>query len=103
MTPIGHWTVPGYNTAGFKYDVAPMPKGPAGQATSVNSAGFVVAKASKNPDAAFAFIQFAIRMESRETNTPDSLDLVKVSRDDNLSITLRRHTVGEGATLSGHG
>ena len=60
MTPIGHWAVPGYNTAGFKYDVAPMPKGPAGQATSVNSAGFVVSKASKNPDAAFAFIQFAI-------------------------------------------
>ena len=60
MTPIGHWAVPGYNTAGFKFDVAPMPKGPAGQATSVNSAGFVVAKASKNPDAAFAFVQFAI-------------------------------------------
>jgi multiple sugar transport system substrate-binding protein len=60
MTPIGHWAVPGYNTAGFKYDVVPMPKGPAGQATSVNSAGFVVAKASKNPDAAFAFVQFAI-------------------------------------------
>jgi multiple sugar transport system substrate-binding protein len=60
MTPMGHWAVPGYNTAGFKYDVVLMPKGPAGQATSVNSAGFVVAKASKNPDAAFAFIQFAI-------------------------------------------
>jgi multiple sugar transport system substrate-binding protein len=60
MTPMGHWSVPGYNTAGFKFDVVPMPKGPAGQATSVNSAGFVVAKASKNPDAAFAFVQFAI-------------------------------------------
>ena len=60
MTPMGHWAVPGYNTAGFKFDVVPMPKGPAGPATSVNSAGFVVAKASKNPDAAFAFIQFAI-------------------------------------------
>ena len=60
MTPMGHWAVPGYNTAGFKFDVVPMPKGPAGQATSVNSAGFVVSKASKNPDAAFAFIQFAI-------------------------------------------
>ncbi len=60
MMPMGHWSVPGYNTAGFKYDVAPMPKGPAGQATSVNSAGFVVAKASKNPEAAFAFIQYAL-------------------------------------------
>ena len=60
MTPMGHWSVPGYNTAGFKYDVAPMPKGPAGQATSVNSAGFVVSKASKNPDAAFKFIQYTL-------------------------------------------
>jgi multiple sugar transport system substrate-binding protein len=60
MMPMGHWAVPGYNTAGFKYDVVPMPKGPAGPATSVNSAGFVVSKASKNPDAAFAFIQFAL-------------------------------------------
>ncbi len=60
MTPMGHWAVPGYNAAGFKFDVAPMPKGPAGPATSVNSAGFVVAKASKNADAAFAFVKFAI-------------------------------------------
>jgi multiple sugar transport system substrate-binding protein len=60
MTPIGHWAVPGYNTGGFKYDVAPMPKGPAGPATSVNSAGFVVAKDSKHPDEAFAFIQYVL-------------------------------------------
>jgi multiple sugar transport system substrate-binding protein len=60
MTPMGHWAVPGYDTAGFKYGVAPMPKGPAGQATSVNSAGFVVSKTSKNPDAAFAFVQYSL-------------------------------------------
>jgi multiple sugar transport system substrate-binding protein len=60
MTPMGHWAVPGYDTAGFKYDVVPMPKGPVGQATSVNSAGFVVSKVSKNPDAAFAFIKYAL-------------------------------------------
>lgn len=60
MTPIGHWAVPGYNTSGFQYDVAPMPAGPAGHATSVNSAGFVVAKASKYPDQAFKFIQFVL-------------------------------------------
>ena len=60
MTPMGHWAVPGYNTAGFKYDVAPMPKGPAGAATSVNSAGFVMAKDSKHPDEAFEFIKYAL-------------------------------------------
>jgi multiple sugar transport system substrate-binding protein len=60
MTTIGHWVVPGYAEAGFKWDVAPMPAGPAGKATSVNSAGFVVGKASKNPDAAFEFLKFVL-------------------------------------------
>jgi multiple sugar transport system substrate-binding protein len=60
MTTIGHWAVPGYVQSGLKFGVAPMPKGPAGAATSVNSAGFVVAKGSKNPDAAFEFIKFAL-------------------------------------------
>jgi multiple sugar transport system substrate-binding protein len=60
MTTIGHWAVPGYVQAGLNFDVAPMPKGPAGQVTSVNSAGFVVSKDTKNADAAFAFIKFAL-------------------------------------------
>jgi multiple sugar transport system substrate-binding protein len=60
MTTIGHWAVPGYAEVKFKWDVAPMPKGPAGQATSVNSAGFVVGKASKSPDAAFEFLKYVL-------------------------------------------
>jgi len=60
MTTIGHWAVPGYVQAGINFDVAPMPKGPAGQATSVNSAGFVISKDTKNADASFKFIQFAL-------------------------------------------
>ncbi|MBI1281007.1 MAG: extracellular solute-binding protein [Anaerolineaceae bacterium] len=59
MTTIGHWVVPQYSALPFKWDVAPMPAGPVARATSVNSAGFVVAKDSKNPDAAWAFIQYA--------------------------------------------
>jgi multiple sugar transport system substrate-binding protein len=60
MTTIGHWAVPGYAEVNFKWDVAPMPKGPAGQATSVNSAGFVVGKSSKSPDAAFEFLKYVL-------------------------------------------
>jgi multiple sugar transport system substrate-binding protein len=60
MTTVGHWAVPGYAEVTFKWDVAPMPKGPAGQATSVNSAGFVVAKDSKSPDAAFEFLKYVL-------------------------------------------
>ena len=58
MMAMGHWAIPSYSGATFKWDVAPMPKGPAGQATSVNSAGFVVGKDSKHPEEAFAFIKF---------------------------------------------
>lgn len=60
MTTIGHWAVPGYSEVSFKWDVVPMPKGPAGQATSVNSAGFVIGKASRNPDAAFEFLKYVL-------------------------------------------
>ncbi len=60
MTTIGHWAIPGYSEAKFKWDVAPMPKGPSGPATSVNSAGFVVGKASKYPDAAFEFLKYVV-------------------------------------------
>jgi multiple sugar transport system substrate-binding protein len=60
MMAMGHWAVPSYSEATFQWDVVPMPAGPAGQATSVNSAGFVVGKDSKHPDAAFAFIKFVL-------------------------------------------
>jgi multiple sugar transport system substrate-binding protein len=60
MTPIGHWAVPSYSEVKFKWDIAPMPKGSSGPATSVNSAGFVVGKASKYPDASFEFLKYVV-------------------------------------------
>lgn len=59
MGMSGHWSVPDYAAVAFHWDVAPMPMGPKGRATSVNSAGFVIAKDSKNPDAAWAFVKYA--------------------------------------------
>jgi multiple sugar transport system substrate-binding protein len=60
MTPLGHWVVPGYADANLKFDAAPMPKGPAGRFTSVNSAGFVIANGTKHPAEAFAFLKFVL-------------------------------------------
>jgi multiple sugar transport system substrate-binding protein len=61
MTTIGHWAVPGYATDEFKWDVVPMPTSPTGgRVTSVNSAGFVVAKASQHPDDAWEFIKYCL-------------------------------------------
>jgi multiple sugar transport system substrate-binding protein len=59
MGVSGHWTVPDYIQASFKWAVAPLPKGPAGRVTSVNSAGFVIAKDSKHPDEAWEFVKYA--------------------------------------------
>ena len=59
MTTIGHWVVPQYAQLGFKWDVSAMPAGPVAHATSVNSAGFVISKDSKNPDAAWDFVKYA--------------------------------------------
>jgi len=60
LWPMGHWAIPDYAEVKFKWDVAPMPTGPAGQATSVNSAGFVVAKDSKHPQETWEFVKFAL-------------------------------------------
>jgi len=60
MFPMGHWAVPGYADANISFDVAPMPKGPAGRFTSVNSAGFVIANATKHPAEAFEFLKFVL-------------------------------------------
>jgi len=60
MTPLGHWVVPGYADAKLNFDAAPMPKGPGGRVTSVNSAGFVIATGSKHPAQAFEFLKFVL-------------------------------------------
>jgi multiple sugar transport system substrate-binding protein len=60
MTALGHWVVPGYADAKLNFDAAPMPKGPAGRFTSVNSAGFVIAQGSKHPAQAFEFLKFVL-------------------------------------------
>ncbi len=57
MEANGSWLVPTHEAAGIDFDVAPLPKGPAGQATSVNPSGVVVAKGTKSPDAAWEFVK----------------------------------------------
>ncbi len=58
MTTIGHWVVPQYAGLNFKWDVAAFPAGPAGRATSVNSAGIVVASGSQHPDQAWELVKY---------------------------------------------
>ncbi len=57
MEANGSWLVPTHEAAGLDFGVAPLPKGPAGPATSVNPSGVVVSKASQSPDAAWEFVK----------------------------------------------
>ena len=88
MGVSGHWSIPEYSAAPFKWDIAPMPKGPAGRATSVNSAGFVIAKVSKNPDAAWEFVKYVFS-EAGQT------ELAKIG----LAIPVRKSVAESAAYL----
>ena len=58
MEANGSWLVATHLAAGIDFGIAPLPRGPAGQATSINPTGAVVYKGTKNPDAAWAFVKY---------------------------------------------
>jgi multiple sugar transport system substrate-binding protein len=58
MEANGSWLVATHQAAGLDFGIAPLPKGPAGQATSINPTGAVVYKGTKSPDAAWAFVKY---------------------------------------------
>ena len=66
MESNGSWLVATHQAAGLDFGIAPLPKGPAGQATSINPTGAVVYKGTKNPDAAWA-----VRQVPRQPGGPD--------------------------------
>ena len=65
MTLSGHWSIPDYSASALKWDIAPIPRGPMGRVTTVNSADFVISKDTPAPDAAFAFVKFATSLEGQ--------------------------------------
>ena len=58
MEANGSWLVPTHEAAGIELGIAPLPKGPAGQATSINPTGAVVFASTKSPDAAWEFVKY---------------------------------------------
>lgn len=58
MESNGSWLVATHQAAGIDFGIAPLPRGSAGQATSINPTGAVVYKGSKNPDAAWTFVKY---------------------------------------------
>jgi multiple sugar transport system substrate-binding protein len=58
MEANGSWLVPTHEAAGISLGIAPLPKGPAGQATSINPTGAVIYAKTKSPDAAWEFVKY---------------------------------------------
>ncbi len=58
MEANGSWLVATHQAAGIDLGIAPLPKGPAGQATSVNPTGAVVYAKTASPDAAWEFVKY---------------------------------------------
>src|SRR3954468_8754881 len=58
MEANGSWLLADDQAAGIDLGIAPLPKGPAGQATSINPTGAVVYANTKNPDAAWEFVKY---------------------------------------------
>ena len=58
MEANGSWLVATHEAAGIDLGIAPLPKGPAGKATSINPTGAVVYAKTKSPDAAWAFVKY---------------------------------------------
>jgi multiple sugar transport system substrate-binding protein len=58
MEANGSWLVATHQAAGITLGIAPLPKGPSGQATSINPTGAVVYAKTKNPDAAWEFVKY---------------------------------------------
>ena len=58
MESNGSWLVATHQAAGLDFGIAPLPKGPTGQATSINPTGAVVYKGTKSPDAAWEFVKY---------------------------------------------
>ena len=66
MESNGSWLVATHEAAGLDFGIAPLPKGPAGQATSINPTGAVVYKGTKNPDAAWEFVKYLASPPAQE-------------------------------------
>jgi multiple sugar transport system substrate-binding protein len=65
MEANGSWLVATDQAAGLDFGIAPLPKGSAGQATSINPTGAVVYKGTKNPDAAWEFVKYLASPEAQ--------------------------------------
>jgi multiple sugar transport system substrate-binding protein len=61
----GTYSWASYESSKFKWDIAPLPKGPAGRAIRSWSDSIAITKDSKNPDLAWAFIKHMVGVDGQ--------------------------------------
>ena len=91
MTTAGHWVVPLYSKVDFKWDVAPLPKGKE-RVSIVNSVGFVIAKDSKHPDQAWAFLKYLVGEPGQTKVTALGLGVPALKSIANSDVYLKQNT-----------
>lgn len=91
MTPAGHWVVPLYSAVDFKWDVAPLPKGKV-RATIVNSVGFVIARDTKHPQEAWAFLKHLVGEPGQTKVTSLGLGVPSLKAIANSDVYLKQTT-----------
>ena len=69
MEANGSWLVPTHEAAGISLGIAPLPKGPAGQATSINPTGAVIYANTQEPGR-----RLGVRQVPRQPARPDQAD-----------------------------
>jgi multiple sugar transport system substrate-binding protein len=62
----GSWLVPTHQAAGINFGIAPLPKGAAGPASSVNATGAVIYRMSKSPEAAWELVKYLASPAAQE-------------------------------------
>jgi multiple sugar transport system substrate-binding protein len=92
MTTAGHWVVPLYSKVSFKWGVAPLPKGKE-RVSLVNSVGFVVAKDTKNPEAAWAFLKYLVGVPGQTKITSTGLGVPALKSIANSDLFLKQSSV----------
>jgi multiple sugar transport system substrate-binding protein len=92
MTTAGHWVVPTYGKASFKWDVAPLPKGK-DRVSVVNSVGFVIAKDSKHPDESWEFLKYLVGVPGQTKVTTLGLGVPALKSIANSDVFLKQKRI----------
>lgn len=72
MIMDGPWDLPRFRDLGFAWGVAPLPRGPAAQATYLDGEHLAIFRQSEHPDAAWTFVKWMLEPETQALFSAES-------------------------------